>query len=379
MNHFNIAQNLVRLRHEKKITQEQLAYFLGVTKASVSKWETRQSLPDISLLPLIASFFDSSIDELIGYYPQLSKEEIMQLYYEFSEDFANKPFDEVMDKINVHIKMYYSCYPFIFQICILLINYYMLAKDKPQQTEVLQQIIALCEHVQCDCKDMNICSNVVVLQAIANLQLGKAKEVIELLEDITKPYKLINHGGIYLTMAYMMLGNIEKAKSFTQLNLYYDILSLVGDAKQYLSISVDNFDVCNETVKRIDKVIKAFELKKLHPNDTAVFYYQAAICYCSNEDIQNALYYLNLYVDCLEELLKDEEIILHGDWYFDSIIESFKEFGVGLKAPRNRKAILEDVYCSLENPAFANLYKEVNYKEIKDRLKKFLSTTNFIK
>ncbi len=379
MNHFNIAQNLVRLRHEKKITQEQLAYFLGVTKASVSKWETRQSLPDISLLPLIASFFDISIDELIGYYPQLSKEEIMQLYYEFSEDFANKPFDEVMDKINVHIKMYYSCYPFIFQICILLINYYMLAKDKPQQTEVLQQIIALCEHVQCDCKDMNICSNVVVLQAIANLQLGKAKEVIELLEDITKPYKLINHGGIYLTMAYMMLGNIEKAKSFTQLNLYYDILSLVGDAKQYLSISVDNFDVCNETVKRIDKVIKAFELKKLHPNDTAVFYYQAAICYCSNEDIQNALYYLNLYVDCLEELLKDEEIILHGDWYFDSIIESFKEFGVGLKAPRNRKVILEDVYCSLENPAFANLYKEVNYKEIKDRLKKFLSTTNFIK
>ena len=116
MNHFNIAQNLVRLRHEKKITQEQLAYFLGVTKASVSKWETRQSLPDISLLPLIASFFDSSIDELIGYYPQLSKEEIMQLYYEFSEDFANKPFDEVMDKINVHIKMYYSCYPFIFQM-----------------------------------------------------------------------------------------------------------------------------------------------------------------------------------------------------------------------------------------------------------------------
>ena len=77
MNHFNIAQNLVRLRHEKKITQEQLAYFLGVTKASVSKWETRQSLPDISLLPLLASFFDISVDELIGYHPQLSKEEII--------------------------------------------------------------------------------------------------------------------------------------------------------------------------------------------------------------------------------------------------------------------------------------------------------------
>ncbi len=369
MNHFNISENIGRLRHEKKITQEQLAYFLGVTKASVSKWETAQSLPDVSLLPLIASFFDISIDELIGYHPQLSKEEIMQLYYEFSEDFANKSFEEVMDKINVHIKMYYACYPFIFQVCILLINYYMLAKEKAQQTEVLQLIITLCEHVQCDCKDMNICSNVVILQAIANLQLGKAKEVIELLEDVTKPYKLINQGSIYLTMAYMMLGNTQKARSFTQLNLYYDILSLVGDAKQYLSISIDNVDVCNETVKRIDKVIKAFELIRLHPNDAAVFYYQAAVCYAANNDITNTLHYLNLYVDCLEELLKNDKIMLHGDWYFDSIMESFKEFGIGLKAPRNRKAILEDVYCSLENPVFENLQKETDYKVIKDRLK----------
>ena len=372
MNHFNIAQNLVRLRHEKKITQEQLAYFLGVTKASVSKWETRQSLPDISLLPLLASFFDISVDELIGYHPQLSKEEIIELYYASPEDFAKKSFEEVMDKINVHVKMYYSCYPFIFQVCILLINYYTLAKEKSQQTEVLQLIITLCEHVQSDCKDMNICSSVVVLQAIANLQIGKAQEVIELLEDITKPYKLVNQSSIYLTMAYMMLGDIQKAKSVTQLNLYYDILALVGDAKQYCSISIDNFDVCNETVKRIDKVIEAFELIKLHPNDTAVFYYQAAVCYSTNKDIKNTVHYLNLYVDCLEELFKNDEIMLHGDWYFDSIMESFKEFGVGLKAPRNRKAILQDVYDSLENPVFANLQKESEYNMIKDRLKKIL-------
>ena len=36
----NLSQNLTRLRKEKKITQEELAEFVGVTKASVSKWET---------------------------------------------------------------------------------------------------------------------------------------------------------------------------------------------------------------------------------------------------------------------------------------------------------------------------------------------------
>lgn len=56
MNTLQFADNLTRLRREKKVTQEELADFIGVTKASVSKWETRQSLPDILILPQLASF-----------------------------------------------------------------------------------------------------------------------------------------------------------------------------------------------------------------------------------------------------------------------------------------------------------------------------------
>ena len=46
----SIGNNLARIRKERKLTQEDLASFLGVTKASVSKWETGQSYPDIELL-----------------------------------------------------------------------------------------------------------------------------------------------------------------------------------------------------------------------------------------------------------------------------------------------------------------------------------------
>ena len=65
MTKLNLSKNIVRLRKEKKITQEELANFLCITKASVYKWETGQSYPDILLLPQIASFFDITIDELI--------------------------------------------------------------------------------------------------------------------------------------------------------------------------------------------------------------------------------------------------------------------------------------------------------------------------
>ncbi|HID1129575.1 TPA: helix-turn-helix domain-containing protein [Clostridioides difficile] len=40
MNELNIARTLILKRKEKGITQDELANYIGVSKASVSKWET---------------------------------------------------------------------------------------------------------------------------------------------------------------------------------------------------------------------------------------------------------------------------------------------------------------------------------------------------
>ena len=114
MNYLNFSDNIIRLRHNKKITQEQLADFVGVTKGSVSKWETGQSLPDILILPVLAAFFDVTIDELLGYQPQLSTEQIQKIYHDLAAAFAEQPFHEVMLKSENYVKEYYSCYPFLF-------------------------------------------------------------------------------------------------------------------------------------------------------------------------------------------------------------------------------------------------------------------------
>lgn len=76
MGNINFSRNLLNLRKERKITQENLANYLGVTKAAVSKWELNQSYPDITLLPIIAGYFDISIDELLGYEPYMEDEEV---------------------------------------------------------------------------------------------------------------------------------------------------------------------------------------------------------------------------------------------------------------------------------------------------------------
>lgn len=92
MKKINIAKNITDLRKKKGVTQEQMASALNISSQAVSKWETNSCQPDILTLPLIADYFDVSIDYLfygqdivydeiyekiyqkICSYPQMSKE-----------------------------------------------------------------------------------------------------------------------------------------------------------------------------------------------------------------------------------------------------------------------------------------------------------------
>ena len=55
-----------RLRERKKITQEELAELIHVSGKAVSKWETGQGFPDISLLEPLVQALDISVIELLS-------------------------------------------------------------------------------------------------------------------------------------------------------------------------------------------------------------------------------------------------------------------------------------------------------------------------
>ncbi|WP_438834825.1 helix-turn-helix domain-containing protein [Streptococcus pluranimalium] len=56
---------LVDLRNSKKLSQEELAEKLYVSRQTISNWERGRTYPDINSLLLIATFFDVSLDNLI--------------------------------------------------------------------------------------------------------------------------------------------------------------------------------------------------------------------------------------------------------------------------------------------------------------------------
>ncbi len=70
-----LGTNIKEYRLKKGYTQEQLAYELGVSSQTVSRWETGTTYPDIVMLPVIAELFDTSIDNLMGYAKECSTTE----------------------------------------------------------------------------------------------------------------------------------------------------------------------------------------------------------------------------------------------------------------------------------------------------------------
>lgn len=369
MNQLNLAENLVRFRHERKVTQEQLADFIGVTKASVSKWETRQSSPDIMILPQLAAFFGITVDELIGYSPQLSKEQIQKLYQKFAADFAVRPFGEVMQETRTYVKQYYSCYPFLLQICVLWLNHYMLAGEPAKQAEVMAELNGLCDHIKKDCQDVKLCSDVISLQAASYLMMGKAQEVIDSLENLLQPYRPIQQNEAILSQAYIQKGDLNRAESFVQICMYDCLLSLLGFAGRYLTVQMNDPHICEETIRRAEQVIKAYELNRLHPNCTAGFEYQSAICYAAFRKKKKALEHLANFVFCIEELFAPEKLLLHGDDYFTRIEEVFEQLDSFGTAPRSRELVREELFRYLEHPSFAVLDGEPEFTRLKNRLK----------
>lgn len=353
MSSLRISENIVRLRKQKGITQDELASFLGVTKASVSKWENGQSMPDIMLLPEIATYFDVTVDTLLGYEPQLSKEQIQKLYAQLGEDFARLPFEEVFAKSEALVKKYYSCYLFLLQICVLWLNHFMLAEKKERQEEILGKLQDLCNHILENCTNTEICSDVLGVRASVDLLCGRAREAIDGISNLLNPNRILNQSDGLLIRAYIMNGEMEKADSFTQASMYLHLLLLIGDSIYFLSMHMQEREICEETIARVDAVIKSYHMDELNPNITAGYHYQVAIYKAVCGEKVEAVHRLQKYLKSVDILMKKG--LLHGDTYFDRLDSWFENLDLGTQMPRSKKLVMQSVRESLDNPVFLQL------------------------
>lgn len=59
--------NLVHLRKLNRMTQEDVAEKVGVTRQAIAKWESGETVPDLDKCRLLANVFGVSLDDLANY------------------------------------------------------------------------------------------------------------------------------------------------------------------------------------------------------------------------------------------------------------------------------------------------------------------------
>jgi len=185
MKEINIARTIVKMRREKGLTQEDIANYIGVSKASVSKWETGQSYPDITFLPQLATLFNISIDELMGYEPQMSKEDIRKLYVKLSADFASKPFDEVLNSCRELLKSILLLSPVIPHWIAACKQQHGIGRQGKNPFCAFGSQRAVCSG-KTESDDAELVQLSLCMEACCALMMGNPNEVIELLEGTRK-------------------------------------------------------------------------------------------------------------------------------------------------------------------------------------------------
>ena len=365
MKEINIARTIINKRKEKGLTQDELASYIGVSKAAVSKWEIGQSYPDITFLPQLAAFFNISIDELMGYEPQMCKDDIRKLYLKLSKDFTVKPFDDVMEECRKIAKKYFSCFPLLFQIGLLFVNNSTQAGDSDKTIAAIKEAKELFIRIKQESEDTELSRIALNMEAFCALSLGNAREVTELLEGTSN--RIISTETL-LAPAYQMLGQPRQAKAVMQIGIYQHMGSLFDTLTNYLSLCMDAPEQFEETYRRAYAVTEIFDLMNLHPSLLVKFYIIGAQGYIMLGNTQKAFEILDYYAELVTGDIYP--LKLKGDGYFNLLEEWIETLDLGDALPRDEKIIRQSMVDGIvNNPAFASLTDDPRFQRIVERLK----------
>ena len=364
-----IGANISKLRKDAHLTQDDLATYLGVTKASVSKWETGQSYPDIELLPRIATYFNTTVDALIGYEPQLDKASIRRECARLRTAFATEPFEQAHAQCQELVRDYYSCYPLLAQIAALYLNHMNLVEG-PERGALADEAVELCRRIKRNSESSADIKQAEGTEACILLAMGNPQAAADMLEQTAEPDPGLD---ILLANAYGALGRADDADSALQGALFQGIILSLNRLSQMALLHATDPGKLDAIHERARALIDAFALEGLFLN-TPAMHLSFAAAYLMSGNVPSAL-------DCLDDYERSCRALkfplaLHGDDFFDKIEAYAEEFNVaGTDMPRDEALVKKSMVDGVAaNPLFAPLAGDARFKRVVASLEEIART-----
>ncbi len=302
-----LDENLRKLRTSRGNRQEDLANHLGVSVQSVSKWERGENLPDLTLIPAIASYYDVTVDDLLGV-GEVRKQEKIDWYFAESKRLLHdgKP-EKNIELMRKAVKEFPNEYKLIAHLAFSLFFGYFGNRDyKPE----LSESIELDEKILRESTDAAIRENSIQRLCLSYNHLGdkaKAREYAEMGLFINNSKEVL--------LSYVLDGEEGDKHNKKLIEL---ALSLIINTINKL----DSVDWLTRHEFRI-KLLELFfedDFMGHFAGDAAQYHYYSAVIYAGKGDAEKVRYHLESTVKYSKQLES-----LDGEYAFHSkILDGYK-------------------------------------------------------
>ena len=242
-----IGSVIQKLRKLKGLTQEQLAESIGVSKAAVWKWESGSTYPDITLLSPIARLLGTTVDGLLEFEENLTKDEIDEILMKCSNKFTTSDYFQAYEYSEKYLRKYPNSLELKLQMTGLYFIYISSLTSEVDVNRFMDRIIEMLKEVSKS--EDNVLKDTALLSLSSYyIMLDKYDEALAVLNKL--PESSTDRKVVTATIYYRK-GDIGEAKCIYQ--------QLLLESIQNCGMNLVSLARIAEKEGKLDKGIKILE------------------------------------------------------------------------------------------------------------------------
>ncbi|MCL2773696.1 MAG: helix-turn-helix domain-containing protein [Oscillospiraceae bacterium] len=349
-------------RKAKDLTQEQLAEIFHVSPQAISRWEIGATCPDIELLPVIASYFNITVDELLGVDKIKDKARIEEIQNEMEEKWKNGHMNDAVEMLRNAVREFPHEYKLQLRLATSLYLKYL--ADIEENKDNLPESITILERILENSTDDDTRNGALFDLSQCYKQAGNKDKAVETAKKLS-----LAHSSSNVVLAQIYEGDElrEQLKkniaTFTQ--FLADNINKLANS-MYNSGSSERIELINKAIGILDLIYENGDYG-FDNFDLSRYYFELAKNYYGINDMGNAL-------SCLEKAAQhavDFDALADFKQHTSLAVQGLGETRILIKGERNKNNQCYDMqYVNLAYDDFDLIKDDERYKAVISKLEK---------